>query len=367
MGRLTAISTLGSVWGTGLIGYVLIPFLPNSVTMYLTSGFLMALVAAYFFVWSKKVAVRTVTAAGIAASLFLGYRGIIKEGHLRYTGHDELYRANSNFGLLQVLQNRTGTRRLYLNDYLTQNTYDPVEKKSLALFTYMLHGLARAYTPRLENALCIGLGVGIVPTQLAREGIKVDVVEINPAVVRVATNYFDCDIAKMNVMIGDGRYYVRQCQEQYDTIILDAFLGDSSPSHLMSEEAFQDMRRILDPNGTLVINSFGDFRAGRDFFMASLEQTLKAVFGSVRIHSAGNGNVFFVASDRHDLQIIAPPDFQHVHASCLQVTQDAFVSLAKTDPTHGVVITDDYNPIEFYDARNREDHRRALALYMRSL
>src|SRR5262245_52282971 len=34
VGRLTSISTVGSFIGTILIGYVLIPFLPNSVTMY---------------------------------------------------------------------------------------------------------------------------------------------------------------------------------------------------------------------------------------------------------------------------------------------------------------------------------------------
>src|SRR5262249_46947378 len=42
VGRLTAISTVGSVIGTILIGYVLIPFLPNSLTMYLTAAVLMA-------------------------------------------------------------------------------------------------------------------------------------------------------------------------------------------------------------------------------------------------------------------------------------------------------------------------------------
>src|SRR5256886_15274593 len=36
VGRLTAISTLGSFVGTLLIGYALIPFCPNSWTMYLT-------------------------------------------------------------------------------------------------------------------------------------------------------------------------------------------------------------------------------------------------------------------------------------------------------------------------------------------
>jgi len=51
IGRLTAISTLGSFAGTILIGYVLIPFLPNSRTMYLTSCALMAVSAGYFYCW----------------------------------------------------------------------------------------------------------------------------------------------------------------------------------------------------------------------------------------------------------------------------------------------------------------------------
>ena len=45
VGRLSAISTLGSFAGTVLIGYVLIPFLPNSTTMYLTAMLLMVVSA----------------------------------------------------------------------------------------------------------------------------------------------------------------------------------------------------------------------------------------------------------------------------------------------------------------------------------
>src|SRR4029450_12408474 len=93
---------------------------------------------------------------------------------------DELYRGNSNFGQLQVLDYTNSPGRLYLNDYLTQNTYDTNERKSMSMFTYMLHGLARAYVPRIDQVLCIGLGVGIVPMSFVHDGAKVDVAEINP-------------------------------------------------------------------------------------------------------------------------------------------------------------------------------------------
>src|SRR6185295_7600460 len=110
-----------------------------------------------------------------------------------------------------------------------------------------------------SDVLCIGLGVGIVPMEFARDGSRVDVVEINKAVVPLAQQYFDLEPEKLNITIDDGRHFVNQCRTQYDAIILDAFLGDSSPSHLMTQEAFTAMRRILKPSGVLVIKCFAHF------------------------------------------------------------------------------------------------------------
>jgi hypothetical protein len=53
VGRLTSISTIGSFLGTMLIGYVLIPFVPNSVTMYLTCLVLLSVAAGYFLLHRK--------------------------------------------------------------------------------------------------------------------------------------------------------------------------------------------------------------------------------------------------------------------------------------------------------------------------
>jgi spermidine synthase len=254
-----------------------------------------------------------------------------------------------------------------MNDYLVQDIYDRQQKKSLALFTYALHDLAVAYTPRIERVLCIGLGVGIVPAEFAREGVAVDVVEINPAVAPVATHLFDCDLTRFHVTIADGRYYLNQCTNQYDVVVIDAFLGDSSPSHLMSRQAFQAVRRILRPQGVLVMNVFGEFEEGKDFMAASLDKTLRHVFPGVHIHASGNGNVFFVASHRPDLQILRQPDFERIHYSVRADATAAFNGIVHADPDHGIVLSDDYNPVEFYDAATREDHRRRLAMHMRSL
>jgi spermidine synthase len=367
VGRLIAISTLGSFAGTLLIGYVLIPHLRNSVTLLMTAGLLAGLALIYFLVWgrTREGLVRTAVAVIIAAGL--GGLGEYLDQLPRDSELEELYRANSNFGVLQVLQDKSGKPRYYLNDLLVQNTYDPVEQAGMSQFTYMLHGLARAYTPEIQRALCIGLGIGLVPAQFAREGVKVDVAEINPEVAEIAKRFFDCPLDTFDLFVADGRQFLNRTTDRYDTIILDAFLGDSSPGHLMSHEAFQSMRDHLQPDGTLVINCFADFHPGRDFYAASMDKTLRSVFRSVKIHATGSGNVYFVASDREPMEMLRQPDFSSMHSSVRWRTERTFVSTMRANPDHGIVLTDDYNPVEAFDAANREAIRKGLARDMPSL
>src|SRR6185295_17184349 len=98
-----------------------------------------------------------------------------------------------------------------------------------------------------------------------REGARVDAVEINPAIVPIAVQFFDFEPARLKLTIDDGRHFVNRGDKRYDVIVLDAFLGDSSPSHLMSREAFAAMRRLLKPGGVLVMTTFADIRPQNDF------------------------------------------------------------------------------------------------------
>ncbi len=361
VGRLNAVSTIGSLAGTVAISYILIPLLPNSVTMLATAGALVILAAAYLLTWGRRARALAAAAVVVAAGLAAGILGLRSEG-LRNPAFDELSRGNSNFGLLQVLQARGAPERYYLNDYLPQNTYDVVLGKSTSMFTYMLEGLARAYAPRLDEVLCIGMGVGIVPRDLARSGVRVDVVEINPAVVPLAEKYFDLDTRLFSLFIGDGRVFVDRSRKLYDAVILDAFLGDSTPAHLMSREAFAAIRRILRPDGVLVINTFADFGSRRDYLGASLYRTLSAVFPGVKVHGARNANTLFVASPRADLAILHEPDVSGVHPRALSEVRAAYAGTWEPDPGAGAVLTDDFNPVDYHDAANREKFRRSLAL-----
>ena len=401
VGRLSAISTLGSVCGTLLIGYVLIPRLPNSVTMLITTGILIALSAVYFVVWGKGHGINALLSA-LGLTVIMGYSGLRGQygNTMNYGGvkWEVLYRANSNYGELRAIEFRNGpiVERRYLNDQLVQNTYDPEAKKSRSLFTGALRWLAHAYTPETKKVLCIGMGVGVVPMQFAGDGIQTDVVEINGAVVPMAEDFFDFDSSRVNLTIGDGRQFLNQTEESYDAIILDAFLGDSSPSHLMTYEAFKKMKDHLTEQGVLVINSFGESNPERQFFSASLDKTLRAVFddNKVVVHASGYGNVFFVATKDKQMKVHRSPEPDAESGRRLreaQSEQKAFVEWNKWhemasgegpffsehrevqqemalmwkgrrtfNPDKGKLLSDDFNPVEFYDARNREENRRGL-------
>jgi len=362
VGRLSAISTIGSVLGTLAIGYLLIPNFSNTTIMLATAAALALISLVYLLAWRA-------TKPGAPAFLLFAILAFSITALLQPTlrippdNLAEIHRANSNYGLLQVLDDKDEGLRYYLNDLLFQNIYSTRTRQSAAEFTYMLHGLARACTPQIHDALCIGMGVGIVPMQFASEGVQVDIVEINPAVVPIAKKYFDFDPARIRTLaINDGRPHLASSKTRYDTIILDAFLGDAPPAHLMTREAFAEMKRHLRPDGTLVINSFGTLDPGNNFFTASLEKTLAAVFATVRLYTANDGNNYYIATDRPGAIPLRAPDLSDVPPTlrdAVAAIYNSERSAAATSP-EAIVLTDDYNPVEYYDARNREANRRSL-------
>src|SRR2546427_7881807 len=101
VGRLTAISTLGSFVGTLLIGYALIPFCPNSWTMYLTAILLALVAGGHYFVWEHKSRNKPPVVIGSLAGLLFGFLGIRPATAGHCAGVLDRFRGNRNFGLVQ--------------------------------------------------------------------------------------------------------------------------------------------------------------------------------------------------------------------------------------------------------------------------
>ena len=120
--------------------------------------------------------------------------------------------------------------------------------------------------PAPNRVLIIGLGGGSIPTAL-REILpqaQIDVVEIDPAVTRVARKYFNFrEDPKMKVTEVDGRVFVKRAlrsSDKYDVIMLDAFDHEYIPEHLLTREFLAEVKSLLSPQGVLVGNTFSSSR-----------------------------------------------------------------------------------------------------------
>src|SRR5204863_3135653 len=137
-----------------------IPYLPNSLTMFLTALALLLISGIYFGLFRRPAKGPLLLILALAVGAGLALQANLSSHPQHFV---ELFRGNSHFGQLQVMDRTDSSERYYMNDYLVQNTYDPLQKQSVSEFTYMLATLARAYSTNLQDVLCIGLGVGIVP------------------------------------------------------------------------------------------------------------------------------------------------------------------------------------------------------------
>jgi spermidine synthase len=120
--------------------------------------------------------------------------------------------------------------------------------------------------PQPRSILIIGLGGGTLPRALAQvlPAVRIDVVEIDPAVVRVAKRFFAFSPdARTSVIEADGRVFVKRAireQRQYDVIMLDAFDHEYIPEHLLTQEFLEEVSSLLSPNGVLAANTFSSSR-----------------------------------------------------------------------------------------------------------
>lgn len=131
------------------------------------------------------------------------------------------------------------------------------------VFEYAQMMLAGLYAnPQPKRILIIGLGGGTLPAALQElvPTARMDVVELDAAVDRVARRYFDFKpTANTRVLVEDGRVFVKRAGRQrltYDLIMLDAFEADYIPEHMLTREFLQEVKAILAPRGVLMANTW---------------------------------------------------------------------------------------------------------------
>ena len=278
-GDAWAVSTAGSVLGAALTGFVLVPLWPASRILLVCAAVLIALGAWGSWLSARRVPLAQLTTC--AACLVFAVRAeslphpLVKE------------RVESAYGRIEVLD--SGPMRYLLVNGTAQSAMNPRTGLSDSEYDRALEWL-RVLRPGARRVLALGLGAGLLPTALEREGLVVDVYEIDPEIVSVARKWFG--YAPIGVVtIADARAALEtRAGGPWDLMVLDAFGAESPPAHLFTTEAFEKMRGALVPGGVLAVNlvTAVDGRDG-DAWRATYK-TLQRAFPSVRAFIAAKPN-----------------------------------------------------------------------------
>ena len=119
-------------------------------------------------------------------------------------------------------------------------------------------GIALRHFPRQQQRRIglVGLGAGTLALY-TRKGDKMRIYEINPEIRRLAESYFTYlkdSPAEISIVMGDARLAMeRDPPQEFDILLLDAFLGDAIPVHLLTKEAFETYLRHLKPDGVIAV------------------------------------------------------------------------------------------------------------------
>jgi len=164
--------------------------------------------------------------------------------------------------------------------------------------------LARAYRSQVNSMLFLGLGGGSAPKRLWRDfrGLRLQVVELDPAVVDVARRYFALpDDPRIRVDVEDGRRYLVREDRRWDAIAIDVYFDDGIPFHMTSREFVELVHDRLVPGGVVVVNVIGAIAGNGSKLFRAILRTYRTVFPTVAVHPVDGGtgyqNVMLVATD----------------------------------------------------------------------
>ena len=358
-GSIYAVSTLGSVVGTLVLGFYLFP-LVGAREILVGMGVCLLGLALALAVYEKT---RLGLDSSILPTVLLLLVGLcllpqaVGAGH-SYTGGNQfkiLSERESLYGWVRVIEEPGRDLRFLTSDASMIGAANISNGKSRLAYQNIV-GLLPALSPNMVRALIVGQGAGHMAKVLHdRYGIVTDTLEIDPAVADAAVDYFGFTPTGQSI-VGDARYQIRHLQGPYDLIIHDCFTGGSEPAHLLTVETLSQLRGLLSERGILALNFVSFFQSGRNPALASVAKTVGQVFPDWLAFVSEPGEEFndfiFVAANRPlDL---APKTLSNEQVAWLQERKIA------VDPSQGMILTDNLNPLEHLQTAKAEKYRQIL-------
>ncbi|MBM4207814.1 MAG: SAM-dependent methyltransferase [Gammaproteobacteria bacterium] len=357
-GSIYAVSTLGSVIGTLLLGFFLFPWVGSRQILISTALVLFVLALLVAIIEQKRSALK-ITVLPCVALMITGLCLLplcINAGQAPSDNRFQvLSERESLYGYVRVIDQESKNLRFLTSDASMIGAANITDGANRLTYQDIV-ALIPAIKPSIKKTLLIGQGAGHMAMALQQKySIVVDTLEIDPAVAEAASTYFGFK-PNGKAVIGDARYEIRHLTGPYDLIIHDCFTGGSEPSHLLTVETLQQLKGLLSPDGMLALNfvGFGEGEGQRG--LASVSHTLKQVFAEQSLYISEPGEAFndfiFLAGNQ-------PLDFA---VSTLSAEQTAWLNQRRyaINATDGLVLTDNLNPLEHLQIRKSERYREVL-------
>jgi hypothetical protein len=272
-------------WGATLVGAgLLIPSLAGSVNslvgatlnelhfyqaLVFIPAAVVASIAVHRVIAGKPTAQRVLQICVLALLMLYGYLFI---GYSRWRSADLVARTRNFFGVIMVQRDRIMTYLIHGATFQGAQ-YRAISRVRLPTLYYgydsgigvLLENLAKR---RLNNPMrlgVVGLGAGTLAAY-GRPGDYIRFYEINPAIARLSqgahpvfTYLSDCP-SGVDVILGDARVSLeaeaaRGDRQNFDVLVLDAFNGDETPTHLLTREAVDVYLVHLAPDGVLAFHT----------------------------------------------------------------------------------------------------------------
>jgi spermidine synthase len=349
VGRLYALSTVGSICGTFLAGFFLLPFVGSVRTIYLLAGlmFTLSLLLAPFKQTVQNIFLLLLLPAAIIFNEFFAYMLLAS-----YEMHDFDTQYN-RLRVYRTIENGTNKPiRVLMTDPDSTQSAMYLEDDELVLKYANYYHLLRHFKPDFQNTLIIGGAAYSFPKNYLQTypDKKIDVVEIDPQMTETARRYFNLqDDQNLQIFHEDGRVFLNQNTKKYDVILIDAFTSVYSvPFQLTTVEAVNQMTKSLTDDGIVIVNLISSFEGEGAKFLQAEVKTYREIFPHVYVFKvkpekgvqfSQNAVLVAVRSDKIGLES-ADEKLSALLKNRYELSLDSNVS----------VLTDDLAPVEYYNS-----------------
>lgn len=213
VGSMYAVSTVGSVIGTLVLGFFLFPAL-GSREILLATGLVLVVLALVIGLYEQKQLQRSmaIVPSVLVAALALSLLPKIVDASHQYksnAGFNVVSEQESLYGWVRVIDQPSHDLRLLTADASTIGAASISNGQSRLSYQDIVAFLPALSKEKMQRALIIGLGAGHMAQVLEkRYGMVTDTLEIDPAIAEAAVKYFNFTPTG-KAIVGDARYEIR--------------------------------------------------------------------------------------------------------------------------------------------------------------